>query len=116
MELNSEVLSSNSELFAGLISQYRKGAVGSGSSGSKMCRIEVPDVENLSVFREAIELMFEDDDITKRLFRIGVYRVIDVLEVSAHFPFFFPSFVSFAFEFDTVCIISGFFRFIVISV
>lgn len=89
MELNSEVLSSNSELFAGLITQYRKGAVGSGSSGSKMCRIEVPDVENLSVFREAIELMFEDDDITKRLFRIGVYRVIDVLEVSAHFPFLF---------------------------
>lgn len=99
MELNSEVLSSNSELFAGLITQYRKGAVGSGSSGSKMCRIEVPDVENLSVFREAIELMFEDDDITKRLFRIGVYRVIDVLEVSAHFPFFF---VSVAFEFDTL--------------
>ncbi|KAM5552591.1 hypothetical protein ABKV19_027098 [Rosa sericea] len=31
-------------------------------------------------FREAIELMFEDDDITKRLFRIGMYRVIDVLE------------------------------------
>lgn len=89
LELNSEVLSSNSELFAGLITQYRKGAVGGGSSGSKMCRIEVPDVENLSVFREAIELMFEDDDITKRLFRIGVYRVIDVLEVSAHFLFLF---------------------------
>lgn len=87
LELNSEVLSSNSELFAGLITQYRKGAVGGGSSGSKMCRIEVPDVENLSVFREAIELMFEDDDITKRLFRIGVYRVIDVLEVSAGIMF-----------------------------
>ncbi|PRQ49334.1 hypothetical protein RchiOBHm_Chr2g0120761 [Rosa chinensis] len=87
LELSSEVLSSNSELFAGLIGEYRKSNNGSSSSGSKMCRIEVPEVENLSVFREAIELMFEDDDITKRLFRIGVYRVIDVLEVSAGIMF-----------------------------
>ncbi|PRQ32470.1 hypothetical protein RchiOBHm_Chr5g0046721 [Rosa chinensis] len=33
-------------------------------------------------FREVIELMFEDDDITKRLFRIGMYRVVDVLKVN----------------------------------
>ncbi|XP_004288347.1 PREDICTED: BTB/POZ domain-containing protein At2g13690 [Fragaria vesca subsp. vesca] len=86
LELSSEVLSSNSELFAGLISEYRKSGAGS-SSGSKMCRIEVPEVENLGVFREAIELMFEEDDITKRLFKIGVFRVIDVLEVSAGIMF-----------------------------
>ncbi|KAL6225429.1 hypothetical protein ACLB2K_004279 [Fragaria x ananassa] len=87
LELNSEVLSSNSELFAGLISEYRKSGAGSSSSGSKMCRIEVPEVENLGVFREAVELMFEEDDITKRLFKIGVFRVIDVLEVSAGIMF-----------------------------
>ncbi|KAL6227994.1 hypothetical protein ACLB2K_001948 [Fragaria x ananassa] len=86
LELSSEVLSSNSELFAGLISEYSKSGAGS-SSGSKMCRIEVPEVENLGVFREAIELMFEEDDITKRLFKIGVFRVIDVLEVSAGIMF-----------------------------
>ncbi|KAM1074373.1 hypothetical protein ACFX11_019539 [Malus domestica] len=81
LEMNSEVLSANSELFAGLIRDYRKGVVG---SGSKMCRIEVPEVENLTVFRETIELMFDDDDdVTKRLSRMGVYKVIDVLEASA---------------------------------
>ncbi|XP_050368332.1 BTB/POZ domain-containing protein At2g13690 [Argentina anserina] len=94
LELNSEVLSSNSELFAGLISECRRSSGGSSSSasasaGSKMCRIEVPEVENLGVFREAIELMFEveEDDVTKRLLRIGAYRVIDVLEVSAGIMF-----------------------------
>lgn len=81
LELNSEVLCTNSELFAGLIEEYRRGSVSSGSSGSKMCRIEVPEVENLAVFRETIELMFEDD-ITKRLLKIGAYRAINILEVS----------------------------------
>lgn len=82
LELNSEVLCAKSELFAGLIEEYRKGSARSGSSGSswRMCRIEVPDVDNLAVFRETIELMFEDD-ITKRLLKIGVFRAIDVLEV-----------------------------------
>ncbi|XP_048334747.2 BTB/POZ domain-containing protein At2g13690 isoform X2 [Ziziphus jujuba] len=86
LELNSEVLCMNSELFAGLIEEYRKGSVSSGSCGSRMCRIEVPEVENLAVFRETIELMFEDD-ITKRLLNIGVYRTINVLEVSAGIMF-----------------------------
>ncbi|XWS44728.1 hypothetical protein CRYUN_Cryun15aG0072400 [Craigia yunnanensis] len=77
LELNSGVLGSNSEVFAGLIA---------GSLGKKMCRIEVPEVENLGVFRETIELMFEED-ITKRLVKIGVYRAIDILEVSASIKF-----------------------------
>lgn len=93
LELNSEVLSANSELFAGLIRDYRKGVVG---SGSKMCRIEVPEVENLTVFRETIELMFdEDDDVTKRLSRMGVYKAIDVLEVSALLPLVFSVFLAY---------------------
>lgn len=83
LELNSEVLSANSEVFEGLIGNYRKSRSGSGSS---LCRIEVPEVEKLNVFRETIELMFEED-ITKRLLKIGAYRCIDILEVSAGIMF-----------------------------
>ena len=78
LELNSEVLSASSSVFADFISNYRSSWRGSGLN---LCRIEVPEVENLNVFRETIELMFEDD-IAKRLLKIGVYRCIDVLEVS----------------------------------
>ncbi|KAJ1401281.1 putative BTB/POZ domain-containing protein [Sesbania bispinosa] len=78
LELNSAVLCANSEVFAGLIADYRKG-VSSSSGSNKMCIIEVPEVDNLGVFRETIELMFEED-VTKRLLNIGVYRSIDVLE------------------------------------
>ncbi|PKI42250.1 BTB/POZ domain-containing protein At2g13690-like [Punica granatum] len=85
LELSSEVLCSNSEVFAGLVAKYKKGSSGRESSSS-VCRIEVPDVENLGVFRETIELMFEDD-IAKSLMKIGVYRCIDVLEVSVSILF-----------------------------
>ena len=41
LELNSGVLCANSEVFAGLIADFKKGAVSNGShSGSKICRIE----------------------------------------------------------------------------
>lgn len=83
LELNSEVLSANSSVFADLISDYRKGCSG---PAAKLCRIEVPEVEHLGVFRETIELMFEED-ITKRLLKAGVYRSIDILEVSAGIMF-----------------------------
>ncbi|KAG7982897.1 hypothetical protein I3843_04G076700 [Carya illinoinensis] len=85
LELNSEVLSASSDVFAGLISEYKRKS-NSSSSGRKMCRIEVPDVENLGAFRQTIELMFEDD-IPKRLLKIGAYRCIDILEVSAGIMF-----------------------------
>lgn len=78
LELNSEVLSANSEVFEGLIANYRKSR--SDLGGSSLCRIEVPEVEKLNVFRETIELMFEQD-ISKRLLKIGAYRSIDILEV-----------------------------------
>ncbi|KAG5035907.1 hypothetical protein AAZX31_04G194500 [Glycine max] len=85
LEVNSGVLCANSEVFAGLIEDYKKG---SSSGSNKMCRIEVPEVDNLGVFRETIELMFENDDgVTKRLLNIGVFRSIDVLEVSAGIMF-----------------------------
>ncbi|KAA8546996.1 hypothetical protein F0562_003425 [Nyssa sinensis] len=83
LELNSEVLSANSSVFADLIADYWKGSSG---LAARLCRIEVPEVENLHVFHETIELMFEED-ITKRLLKIGVYRSIDVLEVSAGIMF-----------------------------
>lgn len=83
LELNSEVLSANSALFAALISENRKRT---SSSATKLCRIEVPDVENLGVFRQTIELMFEQD-ICIHLSNIGVYRSIDVLEVCAGIMF-----------------------------
>ncbi|KAK7350885.1 hypothetical protein VNO77_09918 [Canavalia gladiata] len=87
LELNSGVLCANSEVFAGLIEDYKKG-VSSSSGSTKMCRIEVPEVDNLGVFRETIELMFEnEDDVTKKLLNIGVFRSIDVLEVSAGIMF-----------------------------
>lgn len=91
LEMNSEVLIANSELFAGLISEYRKklGPTSNNNKSSKICRIEVPDVENFAVFRDTIELMFEED-IAKRLLKIGAYRAIDILEVSilySAFPF-----------------------------
>lgn len=86
LELNSRVLCSNSEVFADLVAKYRKGS-STGASNPSLCRIEVPDLENVGVFRETIELMFEDD-ITKSLMKIGVDRCIDILEVSLFtFPF-----------------------------
>lgn len=78
MELGSDVLAANSPVFADLIADYRKNLSG-------LCRIEVPDVDNLNLFRETIELMFEDD-IQKKLLKIGVFRAIDILEV--YFVFF----------------------------
>ncbi|KAE9602775.1 hypothetical protein Lal_00049754 [Lupinus albus] len=94
LELSSSVLSANSEVFAGLISDYKKG-LGLGEESltergsKKMCRMEVPEVENLNVYRDTIELMFEDNDhnVTKRLINIGVFRSIDILEVSAGIKF-----------------------------
>ncbi|KAL8110567.1 BTB/POZ domain-containing protein At2g13690 [Apium graveolens] len=83
LELSSEVLSGSSCVFADLIAKYRAGCEGGGGS---FCRIEVPEVENLSVFQMTIELMFEED-LIKRLMKIGVYRAIDVLEVSAGISF-----------------------------
>ncbi|KAL8477570.1 hypothetical protein ACS0TY_029750 [Phlomoides rotata] len=79
LELGSEILAANSPVFADLIADYRKNLRG-------LCRIEVPDVDNLNVFRETLELMFEED-IEKKLLKIGVFRAIDILEVSASIKF-----------------------------
>lgn len=79
LELGSEVLIANSPVFADLISDYRKNQSG-------LCRIEVPGVENLNVFRDTIGLMFEDD-IQKELLNVGVFRAIHILEVSSGIKF-----------------------------
>ncbi|CAN7076796.1 unnamed protein product [Brassica oleracea var. botrytis] len=75
LQMSSEVLSANSDVFAGLIAQKSPGLT---------CRMEVSDVENLGVFKETVELMFEESNgIIKKLMKMGVYRAIDVLEVVA---------------------------------
>ncbi|CAI9753070.1 unnamed protein product [Fraxinus pennsylvanica] len=79
LELSSEVLIENSVVFGDLFTDYRKNLSG-------LCRIEVADVENLNVFRETIELML-DEDIEKKLLKIGVFRAIDILEVSEGIKF-----------------------------
>lgn len=86
LELSSTVLAANSAVFAGLIADYPRNSTSKG-----LCRIEVPDVENMALFRETIELMF-DEDIPRKLLKIGVYRVIDILEV--HFLDYFLHFLS----------------------
>lgn len=94
LEMNSRVLCANSEVFSGLIEEFNNNS-NNNSNNSKsngigllekkkkknVCRLEVPEVENLGVFRETIELMFEEN-ITNKLSKIGVYRSIDILEVS----------------------------------
>lgn len=60
-------------MFVRLIEDYEKGISN---------RIEVGDVQNLGVFKQTIELMFEDH-IALLLTKIGVYRSIDILEVSS---------------------------------
>jgi len=82
MEVDSEVLEANSEVFAGLIADCKR-----GGGGATM------EVENLGVFSDTIELMFEDDDcITKKLINVGVFRSIDILEVPISSPFDLCSF------------------------
>ncbi|XP_042493279.1 BTB/POZ domain-containing protein At2g13690-like [Macadamia integrifolia] len=84
LELDSEVLSAHSSVFAELISDSRKGS--GGSSAANLCRIEVPDVANLGIFQQTIQLMFEED-ISRRLIKVGVSRSIDILEVSVGIMF-----------------------------
>lgn len=110
LELNTEVLCANSEVFAGLISDYRKNTRFNYCSASRMCRVEVPEVENLGVFRETIELMFVKD-ISKHLLKIGVYRAIDILEVSpCSLSFSFDNWVFFLSSF-TYCLLPSSFSF-----
>lgn len=79
LELNSEVLVANSSVFADLVADYRRKSKG-------LCRLEVLNVDNLGIFQETVELMFEED-IPKRLMKAGVHRTIDMLEVSAGLKF-----------------------------
>ncbi|KAL3524614.1 hypothetical protein ACH5RR_012986 [Cinchona calisaya] len=81
LELSSAVLAANSAMFARLIADYWR-----DSNSNGLYRIEVLDVDNLALFRETIELMF-DEDIPKKLLKIGAYHAIDILEVAAGIQF-----------------------------
>ncbi|KAL9234936.1 hypothetical protein vseg_009748 [Gypsophila vaccaria] len=84
LEMNSRVLKDNSVVFGDLIGDYDKGLKKRGG----FWRIEVPEVDDLGVFRDALELMFVDDvDFSRNLVKFGAYRVIDILEVSASIKF-----------------------------
>lgn len=107
LEMNSGVLCSNSVVFADLIQEFNKKNNKNDKNKDNgrlfektrtVCRIEVPDVENLGVFRQTIELMFEDNEnLVKRLLKIGVYRCIDILEVSFFFFLIFNLLLNFVF-------------------
>lgn len=86
LEVDSQVLEGCSSVFANLIADCRKRGEGGDGGGGSFCRIEVPDVQNLSVFHDTIELMFEED-VLNRIRRMGVSRAIDVLEVAAGIMF-----------------------------
>lgn len=77
LELDSEVLQSKSTVFAEKIVEARQ----------RGCRsIEVFDVGHLEAFKETIELMYEEN-LLKRLMKIGVSQAIDILEVSCNIMF-----------------------------
>lgn len=77
MEMDSRVLCANSSYFAGMVLRSRLKV----ADVVRDCwEIKVEGVENLEVFREMIEMMYDRDEM-KWLMRAGVERAIDVLEV-----------------------------------
>ncbi|XP_062187936.1 BTB/POZ domain-containing protein At2g13690-like [Phragmites australis] len=82
MELDSRVLCCSSAFFAAMAPA--EGAVAGDGSGGK--RIEVDGVDNVEVFRAAVELMYEPDPM-RWLAATGVSRAIDVLEVCSSIMF-----------------------------
>ncbi|KAL0917750.1 hypothetical protein M5K25_012836 [Dendrobium thyrsiflorum] len=83
MEMDSGVLCANSSYFAGMVLRSRRKV----SDTLKDCwEIEVEGVEDLDVFRDTIEMMYDRDEM-KWLMKAGVSRAIDVLEVSASVMF-----------------------------
>ncbi|RID52938.1 hypothetical protein BRARA_G00368, partial [Brassica rapa] len=76
LELSSEVLSANSDVFAGLIAEKSPGLT---------CRMEISDVENLGVFKETVELMFEEEERLRRV--LALYNLDDAAteEILARF-------------------------------
>uniref|UniRef100_A0A1D1XXA5 BTB/POZ domain-containing protein At2g13690 n=1 Tax=Anthurium amnicola TaxID=1678845 RepID=A0A1D1XXA5_9ARAE len=83
LELDSEVLCHGSSFFAAMVLDARRKA----SDASAECRkIEVAEIEDLSVFKDTVELMYEKDTM-KCLVKSGVSRSIDILEVSSTIMF-----------------------------
>ncbi|KAM0940586.1 putative BTB/POZ domain-containing protein [Dioscorea sansibarensis] len=79
LELDSRVLCESSSFFAAMVLEARRKV----SDMSTDCRkIEVGGVEDLGVFKETIELMYEKDAM-RWLMNAGVSRVIGILEVSS---------------------------------
>lgn len=77
LELDPAVLCENSAFFKGkLLDSSRK----LSDAGDVSWKIEVSGLDNVDVFKEAIELMYEKDAV-RWLTKAGVSRAIDILEV-----------------------------------
>ncbi|CAA6660365.1 unnamed protein product [Spirodela intermedia] len=83
LKLDAEVLCQSSKFFAAMVLDDRRKASGT-SQGSR--KIEIAEIEDLSVFKDTVELMYEKDAI-KGLLKAGVSRSIDILEVSSSIMF-----------------------------
>ncbi|KAG0486960.1 hypothetical protein HPP92_009055 [Vanilla planifolia] len=83
MEMDSEILCANSSYLAGMVLRSRRKV---SDALKDVWEVEVEGVDNLRVFRETIEMMYERDDMNW-LVNAGVSRAIDVLEVSASIMF-----------------------------
>ncbi|KAF6155535.1 hypothetical protein GIB67_004529 [Kingdonia uniflora] len=71
-----------------------------------LCRIEVPEVKNLSIFHETIELIFEEN-IMKRVSKMGVSRSIDVVEVVSIASSFLLAFFDLEYYSSCVKVLAG---------
>ncbi|XP_020598772.1 BTB/POZ domain-containing protein At2g13690 [Phalaenopsis equestris] len=83
MEMDSGVLCASSSYFATTVLKSRPKV---SDTLNDCWEIEIEGVEDLDVFRETIEMMYDRDEMNW-LMKAGVSRVIDVLEVSASIMF-----------------------------
>ncbi|XP_042471231.1 BTB/POZ domain-containing protein At2g13690-like [Zingiber officinale] len=79
LELDPAVLCENSAFFKGTLLDSSSKL---SDAGDVSWKIEVSGLDNVDVFKEAIELMYEKDAV-RWLTKAGVSRAIDILEVSS---------------------------------
>lgn len=82
-EMDSKILCASSSYFAGMVMRSRRKL---SDPLQDYCEIELGGVEDLNVFRETIEMMYETHEMNW-LVKAGVSRSIDVLEASAAIMF-----------------------------
>uniref|UniRef100_A0A1D1XUD2 BTB/POZ domain-containing protein At2g13690 n=1 Tax=Anthurium amnicola TaxID=1678845 RepID=A0A1D1XUD2_9ARAE len=83
LAMDSSVLCQSSTFFAGMVLEARRKASGPSVECQK---IDVAEIEDLSVLKDTIELMYEKDAM-RWLKKAGVHRTIGILEVSSTIMF-----------------------------